>query len=166
MTEPADNETDQHNASLLNDVSPAAASLVKRIVAADGAVDLDAFMAVIADQGRLRIGALPWLEKPAARRLIGGLFSGVSTIGHRLRFVPFERDATLVYAADASFRRLDGRTVTLPYVNVLERAGDQVSSYDIQMDPSRLLAPPVGALALLSAGLSGWLGYRAGKAKR
>ena len=141
-----------------------ARALIDRIFAADRARDLDAFVAVLTDDVRVRIGSTPWVVgKPAARRMIGGLFATVRGIDHRLERGPFVAGDALSYFAEATFIRRDGARVTLPYANALTLAGDRVSEYDIHLDPGPLLAPPVGIAALLAAAGAGWLGYRAGR---
>ena len=145
---------------------PAVGALIDRIFAADRTLDLDGFIALLTDDVRLRIGSTPWVTgKPAARRIIGALFAAVRGIDHRLVRGPFITGDRLSYFAEATFTRRDGARVTLPYANALIVRGDRLSEYDIHMDPTPLLAPPVGVAALLLATGAAWLGFRLGQRK-
>ena len=144
-----------------------ARELIGRVFAADQALDLDAFMALLTDDVQLRVGSTPWVAgKPAARRVIGGLFAAVRGIEHRLLRGPFLDGDRLSYFAEVTFTRRDGARVTLPYANALVLSGERLSEYDIHMDPTPLLAPPVGAAALMLAAGAGWLGYRLGRSAK
>lgn len=113
----------------------AAQALIERIFLADGALDLDGFMAVLAPTVTLRIGSQAPIEGSASvRAAIARLFSMMrSGIEHRL-IAAWGDDAQLVYQAEATFHLGDARDITLPYVNVLTRAPEGVSRYCIYID--------------------------------
>jgi ketosteroid isomerase-like protein len=121
----------------------AAQTLIESVFAADAARDLDGFMALLAPDITLRLGSQPELHGQAAvRAAIGGLFGMLAGgIQHRLIAVWGGGDV-LAYQAEAAFSLQGGRSVTLPYVNVLRTASDGlVAEYRIHIDPAPLFQP-------------------------
>ncbi len=126
--------------SLAPDRRDRAEALIRRIFAADGALDTGAFLAVLDPGGTLRIGSQPALQGRAAiRPAIAGLFAGQRKgIEHRL-LRAWGSSGMLVYEAEATFHLRDGRDVRLPYVNVLQvPAKGLATDYRIYIDLSPL----------------------------
>lgn len=118
-----------------------AESLVGRIHAADHALDLPAFLALLDPHVRLRLGSQPPLEGTESVRLaIAGLFSQLTGIRHRLLDLSVQ-GTTITFEAEITYTVKDGRTVTLPYVDVLRVGGDGlITDYRIYIDLAPLFA--------------------------
>lgn len=117
-------------------------SLIERVFAADAALDADAFVKLLSDDVRLRIGSQPALQgKAAVRQAIGGVF-GMMRAGleHKLH-ERWESAETIVYEAEVTYHLKDGRDVDLPYTNVLRLTGNGlVQDYSIYIDLAPLSA--------------------------
>ena len=114
--------------------------IVAKIFSADGALDLDAFLAVLTPDIVLRIGSQPELRgQMAVSQAIASMFSMMrSGIVHTLH-QQWQNGNVLAYEASAAFFLKDGRDITLPYVNVLTLTGDdRVNDYKIYIDLSPL----------------------------
>ncbi len=114
--------------------------VVEKIFAADGALDLESFLALLTPDIVLRIGSQPELQGHAAVSMaITGMFAMMrSGIRHTLH-QQWQSDNVLIYEATAEFFLKDGRDITLPYVNVLSVESDErVSQYKIYIDLSPL----------------------------
>lgn len=126
------------SASASHDAPP---PTILAIFAADAALDLDGFMALLTENVRLSIGSQPPLQGHAAvRQAIAGLF-GLMRAGIRHRLVTRfgTPDGMLAYQAEADFALQTGRDVTVGYVNVLHTAADgRISDYRIFIDLSPL----------------------------
>ena len=112
-------------------------TLIAAIFAADAALDLDGFMALLTDDVQLHIGSQPPVPgRAAVRQAIAGLFGLLrGGVRHRLLARFGSPAGTLAYQAEASFALKDGRDVTLPYVNLLHLAPDgRVDDYRIFID--------------------------------
>jgi ketosteroid isomerase-like protein len=120
------------------DARAPAEALISAIARADAALDVEAFLALLAPDVVLRIGAqLEQTGHAAVRAAIAGLFGAMrSGVRHDVARVWGHR-RTIVYQADATFFLKDGRDVTLPYVNVLDIGTDGlIGRYAIAIDLS------------------------------
>lgn len=127
----------------INPISPsnfAPHPVVEKIFAADGALDLESFLALLTPDIVFRIGSQPELQGHAEVSMaITGMFAMMrSGIRHTLQ-QQWQSDNVIVYEASATFFLKDGRDITLSYVNVLSVESDgRVSQYKIYIDLSPL----------------------------
>jgi hypothetical protein len=124
----------------------AARALIAEIHAADHALDVERFLAVLSPTVRLRLGSQPELHGlESVREAIAGLFRGLSGVDHRLEQLWFG-EQSVAFTAVVTYTLKDRRTIRLPYVDVLRFADEQhVDDYRIYID----LAPLAAALSAL-----------------
>jgi len=119
----------------------AARAVIGEIHAADHALDVDRFLALLAPTVCFQLGSQPQLHGLAAvRGAVDGLFRSLAGVEHALRdFWLGER--TIVFQADVTYT-LPGRPqIVLPYVDVLRMSGQLlVEDYRIFIDLSPLMA--------------------------
>jgi ketosteroid isomerase-like protein len=114
---------------------------LESMFAAIDAKDADAFVRYLSEDARFRYGSHPAVEGVAAvRAAVAGFFSTIAGCSHRItgRWVLPE---VAVFEGEVTYRRLDGRDLTLPFVDVLHLRGDRVRDYRIYIDPAPLFAP-------------------------
>lgn len=99
------------------------------------------FLGFLTADAEFRFGNSPSVfGHEAIRAGVDGFFGSIAGCRHRaLRTWGDETSA--VCQGEVTYTRLDGRTVTLPFVNVFEMRGDRVSRYLIYNDLAPLFAP-------------------------
>jgi len=115
--------------------------LIQQIHKADEALDVDAFVNLLASDVELRLGSSPSVQgKEQVRQAIAYFFGTIKGIKHRL--IQFwEQGDTIIFQAEVTYTRHDGSQVTLPYVDVLERSDGLVKNYKIYIDLAPLQQP-------------------------
>jgi ketosteroid isomerase-like protein len=108
--------------------------LIQRIYAADEALDVDAFVALLAPDVQFRLGSNPPVKgRETVRQVIANFFATIQKLKHHLIEV-WEHGNTIVFQAEVTYTRKDGSQVTLPYIDVLELDGSQIKDYKIYID--------------------------------
>lgn len=120
------------------EVSAAKSEVISKIFAADKAMDADRFALVLAEQATMRIGAgPPIIGRPAIRQAVADLFAGFDSISHQL-VTAYEQGPRLIYDAEVTYGLGDGRSLVLPYVNILRFEDELIVDYRIYIDLSPL----------------------------
>jgi ketosteroid isomerase-like protein len=99
-------------------------------------MDADGFAAYMADDGVFRFGSQePVRGRQAVRDHVSGFFGAIKALRHRLGD-RWEGDASLVCEGEVTYTLLDGRNVTLPFVDIFRFEGDKISDYLVYVDPA------------------------------
>lgn len=113
--------------------------LVGKIHAADAALDVEAFVALLTEDVNFRIGSQPALKgKAAVRGAISQLFSVMESIEHHTIQMWVEGDVVLAQA-EVKMRTKSGKEVLVPYFHVLRQTEKKLfSEYLIYIDLGQL----------------------------
>jgi ketosteroid isomerase-like protein len=113
-----------------------------RLFAAIDARDAGAFAAFIAEDGEFRFGNAPPVSGRAAiREAVAGFFAAIGGCRHRL-LASWTGPGSAVGEGQVTYTRLDGSTLTVPFVNVFQLDGGQIRSYRIYIDNGPLFSAP------------------------
>jgi hypothetical protein len=108
--------------------------------AAIDAKDTEGFLRHLAPGARFRYGSHPpAVGIDAIRAGVDGFFAAIHSSRHRLdrRWL---LDDVAVVEGEVTYRRLDGREVTVPFLDVLYTRDARVHDYRIYIDPAPLFA--------------------------
>lgn len=113
---------------------------VLRIFRAIDDRNADAFVSFLTDGGTFQFGNGPAVRgKAAVHQLVAGFFASIAGCAHRL--VHLWNDGEHVATqGEVTYTRLDGRLVTVPFVNVFRMRGDAIDEYLIHIDNTPLFA--------------------------
>lgn len=113
-------------------------STVETSMRADATLDATLFGTLFGPQASFQMGGLPKVVGPqAVSGFVGGFFQSVQKVEHQL-LEAWEMADTLIYRADVTFTKLDGRRLSAPYVNVLKFADGALREYQVFIDMSPL----------------------------
>jgi ketosteroid isomerase-like protein len=120
---------------------PGAPAWLARLFAAIDARDAQAFAAFLTEDALFRFGSAPPVRgRDAVREVVGGFFLAIASCRHRLLHCWQDGEA-LAMQGEVTYGRLDGGTVMLPFVNVLQLRGTGIREYLIYIDNAPLFAP-------------------------
>ena len=101
----------------------------------------DAIVDAFAADGEMRFGSGdPLVGKEAVRAGVTWLCSSYRRMSHRFINV-WDLGDTALLEAIVTYDCLDGRTVPVPVVTIIERCGEEVTSLRFYSDPAALRAP-------------------------
>jgi ketosteroid isomerase-like protein len=104
------------------------------------AKDTEGFLHHLAEGARFRYGSQPpAVGIEAIRAAVDGFFSAIGSSCHHLGRRWHLADVAIV-EGEVTYRRLDGREVTVPFCDVLHTRDGQVHDYRIYVDPAPLFA--------------------------
>ena len=104
------------------------------------AKDTKSFLAYLSDDATFRFGSAPAAHgRETIGAAVDGFFQTIDGSRHTLLNTLAEA-STMVCEGDVMYRRLDGNSLTLPFANVFELAGDRISEYKIYIDIAPLYA--------------------------
>jgi ketosteroid isomerase-like protein len=113
-----------------------------RLLAVIDARDADGFVAFLTPEAEFRFGNAPAVfGRDAIRAAVAGFFSMIGGCRHRL-IGTWSGPGTAVGEGEVTYTRMDGSTVTIPFVNVFGLRGERVASYRIYIDNSPLFSKP------------------------
>ena len=123
---------------------PDVAGHVRDLFAAIDRKDTDSFVDFLTEDAVIRFGSGPSVEGRAGiREMIGGFFASIQAVAHDLAFAELVDDR-LVCEGTVTYTRHDDSQVTLPFVNVLDLAGDDarppIRHYKVYIDIAPLYA--------------------------
>lgn len=96
--------------------------------------DTEAFVGYLTDDASFRFGSAPAVRGRAAiREAVDGFFSTIAASSHYIRQT-LTSGTTQVCEGKVTYTRLDGTSVTLPFVDVFEFDGDLIADYKIYID--------------------------------
>lgn len=102
--------------------------------------DAPAFAAFLTPDAEFRFGnAPPVLGRPAITQAVTDFFGMIAACRHRAT-ARWQGASSAVCEGQVSYTVSGGRTVTLPFVNVLELTDAGISSYRIYIDNGPLIA--------------------------
>ena len=114
------------------DVAPTLATI-------DG-LDGDAFVARLTPDVVFRFGnAEPLTGRAAVKEAVQGFWTTIEGLTHHIQNV-WEVDDTVIVQIDVEYRRKDGKTVTVPNVDILVYDGDLVRDWRIYIDLAPVFA--------------------------
>lgn len=102
--------------------------------------DTENFLTFLTEDAKFCFGSAPAVRgQGAIRAAVDGFFGSIASSRHELDKCILD-DTTLVCEGSVHYQRLDGRKVTVPFVDVFEYVGERISEYKIYIDISPLLA--------------------------
>lgn len=111
------------------------------LFAAIDAKDTDGFLRFLTDEAEFRFGSSPASHGHAEIGAgVAAFFAMIGGCSHRALRTWEDRDSA-VCQGEVTYTRLDGSTITLPFVNVFDFRGDKVARYLIYNDLAPLFAP-------------------------
>ena len=111
-----------------------------RLLGVIDARDADGFVAFLTPDAEFRFGNAPAVRgREAIRAAVAGFFSVIGGCRHRL-IGSWNGPGTAVCEGEVTYTRLDGSTVTIPFVNVFGLEGERVASYRIYIDNAPLFS--------------------------
>ncbi len=115
-------------------------SMLRDLFAAIDSKDTAAFLDFLSEDARFRFGsAPPAIGHAAIGAAVGGFFDTVAGLSHDVA-LSVAGDGFLICEGEVTYRRHDGSTVTLPFVDVFELETERISNYKIYMDIGPLYA--------------------------
>jgi ketosteroid isomerase-like protein len=100
------------------------------------------FLRFLAPDALFRFGSAPPAQGTAAiGRAVDAFFGSIRSLSHRLFEVWSPGPDLVICRGEATYQRLDGRSVVLPFCNVFLMRGDEIARYEIYLDPTPLAAP-------------------------
>lgn len=111
------------------------------LIDAIDAKDAAKFASYISEDGQFVYGSQPPVEGRAAiEEAVRALFESVKSLRHSLRRC-WSMPGTLLCEGSVTYTRLDGRQVTLPFLNVFDMEDGRIRRYQVFVDPGPLFAP-------------------------
>jgi ketosteroid isomerase-like protein len=108
-------------------------------------MDAEGFSAFLTEDAAFRFGNQPAATgRAAVTEAVRAFFSTISGLKHEL-VREWAGGGAMVVEGRVTYTRHDGSQVTLPFVDVLDTRGSQVSDYRIYIDAGPLFAPPAEA---------------------
>jgi ketosteroid isomerase-like protein len=113
---------------------------VTPIFAAIDACDADKFIAYLSPDVRFRFGnADPAVGRAAVKEGVEGFWTTIDGLTHHIIDVYHAGD-TVIARIDVEYRRLDGKSVTVPNCDILVFDGDLVRDWQIYIDLAPVFA--------------------------
>lgn len=110
------------------------------LTALDGK-DADAFVGFLTEDATFRYGSQsPVKGRAAIRDYVSAFLGGVHGLSHRVTD-KWQHEQTLICQGEATYSKLDGSEVTVPFVNVMGLQKDKIRDYRVYVDPTPLLSP-------------------------
>ena len=107
------------------------------------AKDSDKWLEFLTPDASFRFGNGAVVEgKDAIRESVCAFFASISALRHELADVWNHPDA-VICRGEVTYTRLDGSTLTIPFVNVLKLDGSLIRNYLVYADVSELYSPPI-----------------------
>jgi ketosteroid isomerase-like protein len=113
---------------------------VAAIFADIDAFDPDKFVAHLTPDATFRFAnADPVTGRAAVKEAVAGFFSSIAGLTHHILNV-YEVGDTVIAKIDVEYRRLDGKSVTVPNADILVFDGDLVRDWQIYIDVTPVYA--------------------------
>jgi len=113
---------------------------VGQVFASVDAMDVEAFLNFLEDDGQFRFGSAPPVTgKEAIGQAVEGFFHSIGGLRHEVLETWFE-DQAVIPRGDATYTRTDGSKITLPFVTVWKLGGERIREYLIYMDINPLFS--------------------------
>ena len=103
--------------------------------------DAAGFAQFITPDGQFRFGNAPAVVgRENVEAAVAGFFGAIGGLTHRVTLTA-DLESFVVCRGEATYTRLDGSTITLPFANVFEMVGTQIRDYQIYADLTPLWTP-------------------------
>lgn len=104
--------------------------------------DAAGFADFLTKDGVFRFGsASPVVGRAAIAESVGQFFAAIGGLRHRITLT-VNLPSQFICRGEATYTRLDGSEITLPFANIFEMDGDRISDYQIYSDVGPLWNPP------------------------
>jgi ketosteroid isomerase-like protein len=114
---------------------------VKQTFADIDSMNADKFLAHLTEDVVFRFGnADPVAGRPAVREAVTGFWTTINGLHHHL-LKSYDVGDTTIAQLDVEYERLDGKSVTVPNLDVLVYDGDLVKNWQIYIDLAPVFAP-------------------------
>jgi len=114
--------------------------LFKKLFASIDAMDTESFLGFIHEEAMFRFGSSPAVTGHAEIRVaVESFFASFAALKHDLQRQVADGNA-VVCEGEVTYTRHDGRTITLPFVNVFEVDEGLIAEYRIYIDIAPLYA--------------------------
>jgi ketosteroid isomerase-like protein len=101
---------------------------------ASDALDVDGWVAYLAPGVRFRFGnADPLTGREAVRQAVAEFFTTISGLRHTI-VRDWRADDMIIQKLEVTYTRRDGKTVTVPAVNLLRVSDGLIADYEIYVD--------------------------------
>jgi ketosteroid isomerase-like protein len=98
------------------------------------------FLGFLTPDARFRFGSAPAVQGEAAiAAAVDRFFASVASLSHRVLDL-WETPGHLICRGEVHYQRLDGRSVQVPFCDVLALHGEKITRYEIYLDPTPLAA--------------------------
>lgn len=102
--------------------------------------DSDRFVSFLTDDAVFRYGSQePVRGVDAVRNYVAAFFDSLDTLSHEVTET-WAGDGSLVCTGQATYRRHDGKDVTIPFTNIFRFEGEKIREYLVYADPAPLFA--------------------------
>lgn len=102
--------------------------------------DADAFVSMLTREGTFQFGNAPPVRgQSAIHDLVDGFWRSIAGSQHRLVHLWNDGD-DVAMRGEVTYTRMDGKRVTVPFVNVFKMRGDKIDEYLIHIDNTPLFA--------------------------
>ena len=116
------------------------ANLVKSVLDRVDAMDLDGFLAFLADNARLRFGSAPAITgKEQIGQSIGEFFGSIKALRHKILHTLSDPQA-IVCQGEVTYTRTNDTQVTIPFANIWTVQAGLITDYLIYIDLAPLFA--------------------------
>lgn len=114
--------------------------LAEAVFARVDAMDANGLATWLTPDSTFVFGNWPPAEGPdAAERVVADFFAGIDGITHDILGV-WESGETVVVRLDVTYKRKDGRSITLPCANIWRVSGNKIADYRVYMDVNPVFA--------------------------
>jgi len=108
--------------------------------AAIDARDGTGFVSYLTEDAVFRFGSAPSVQgRDAIQAAVEGFFTTIAGCSHRIDNT-LQQDDTVVCEGEVTYERHDGSSITLPFTDVFEFAGELIAHYKIYIDIAPLYA--------------------------
>lgn len=98
------------------------------------------FASFLTPDACFRYGSAPAVQGEAAIvHAVEQFFASVASLSHRVQEL-WETPEHIVCRGEVRYQRHDGKSVLMPFCNVLTMRGEKIAGYDIYLDPTPLAA--------------------------
>ena len=113
---------------------------VDRLFAAIDRKDVVAFAEFLTEDATFRFGSAPPVTgRAAVQSAVAAFFASIDGLSHSITHICGDA-STMACEGEVCYRRLDGREVIVPFVDVFECTDGQISAYKIYIDIAPLYA--------------------------
>ena len=115
-------------------------ALLTRLFRAIDAMDIEAFVDCLTEDGLFRFASAPPVRgRTAVGQAVGEFFATIAGLSHELTRTVSDGD-TLICEGEVTYTRHDGSRITLPFADIFELKDGLIADYRIYADVGPLYA--------------------------